>query len=51
MVLIGLGSVLSALGIVPSIAKPVQVVGLVVDELIGTAGGAVNSALPAVSCP
>jgi glucan 1,3-beta-glucosidase len=51
MVLIDLQSVLGALGLVSSIAKPVPVVGPVLGGLIGTVGGAVNSTLPAVSGP
>ena len=51
MVLIDLQSVLGALGLVSSIAKPVPVVGPILGGLIGTVGGVVNSTLPAVSGP
>jgi hypothetical protein len=51
MVLIDLQSVLGALGLVSSIAKPVPVAGPILGGLIGTVGGVVNSTFPAVSGP
>jgi hypothetical protein len=51
MVLIDLQSVLGALGLVSSIAKPIPVAGPILSGLVGTVGGVVNSTLPAASGP
>ena len=51
MVLIDLQSVLGALGLVSSIAKPLPVAGPILGGLIGTVGGVVNSTLPAATGP